>query len=59
MSLYQTMFGAICLGITALAGHYSDKPLDAWRAWILTEITMPYRMPDYGIEAIEKIVSEQ
>jgi len=59
LSLYQAMFGAICLGITALASHYSDKPLEAWREWILTEITMPYRMPDYGIEAIEKVIHNE
>ncbi len=59
LNLYQAMFGAIGLGITALAAHYRDKPLEAWRDWILTEITMPYRMPDYGIEAIESVINEQ
>lgn len=59
LNLYHTMFGAICLGITALARYYSDKSLEAWRDWILTEITMPYRMPDYGIEAIEKVIHNE
>lgn len=59
LSLYQAMFGAIGLGVTALATHYQDKSLEVWREWILTEITMPYRMPDYGIEAIESVISHQ
>lgn len=59
LSLYQAMFGAIGLGVTALAVHYRDKPLEAWRDWILTEITMPYRMPDYGIEAIRTVIHNE
>lgn len=59
LSLYQALFGAIGLGITALANDYQDKPLAAWRDWILTEITMPYRMPDYGIEAIKALINNQ
>lgn len=58
LSLYQAMFGAISLGITALATYYRDKPLEAWRDWILTEITMPYRMPDYGIDAIKILLQK-
>jgi hypothetical protein len=59
LNLYQALFGAIGLGVTALAAYYRDKPLEAWREWILTEITMPYRMPDYGIEAIKGIVRHE
>jgi hypothetical protein len=55
-SLYQAMFGAVCLGITALAAYYRNKPLDAWRDWILQELIMPYRMYEYGIEAITSLV---
>lgn len=58
VSLYQALFGGIGLGITALANEYRDKPLTAWREWILTEITMPYRMPDYGIEAIKTLIND-
>lgn len=54
LSLYQDMFGAINLGVTALAAYYHHKPLSAWRNWILQEIIIPYRMPDYGVDAIKK-----
>jgi len=57
LSLYRAMFGAIDLGITALAKTYQPKSLADWRDWILTEITMPYRMPDYGIEAIKSFIN--
>ena len=56
LSLYQDMFGAVCLGITALAAHYRNKSLDAWRDWIMQELIMPYRMHDYGIEAITSLL---
>jgi hypothetical protein len=56
LSLYQDMFGAVGLGITALAAYYRSKPLDAWRDWILHELIMPYRMHDYGIEAITSLL---
>ncbi|MEW5957025.1 MAG: hypothetical protein AB1801_04830 [Chloroflexota bacterium] len=56
LALYQAMFGAINLGVTALAAYYQHKPLEAWRDWILQEIIIPYRMPDYGVEAIKALV---
>lgn len=56
LTLYQAMFGAINLGVTALAAYYHSKPLEAWRDWILQEIIIPYRMPDYGVEAIKTLV---
>jgi hypothetical protein len=59
LSLYRTMFGAITLGITALAAYYHDRPLEAWRAWILSEITLPYRMHEYGIEAIRNLIKRE
>lgn len=59
LSLYRTMFGAITLGITALAAHYHGQPLEAWRVWILSEITLPYRMHEYGIEAIRNLVKSE
>lgn len=56
LSLYQDMFGAINLGITALAGYYQDKPLMAWREWVMQELIMPYRLPDYGVEAVRNLL---
>jgi hypothetical protein len=56
LSLYRHMFGAINLGITALAGYYQDKPLKAWREWVMQELIMPYRMPDYGAEAVRNLL---
>ncbi len=57
LSLYQDMFGAINLGITALATYYQDKPLKAWRDWVMPELIMPYRLPDYGTEAIKNLLT--
>ncbi len=59
LALYQSMFGAINLGVTALAAYYQHKPLEAWRDWILQEIIIPYRMPDYGVEAIRTLVKHK
>lgn len=59
LTLYQAMFGAINLGVTALAAYYHDKPLEAWRDWVLQEIIIPYRMPDYGIEAVKALVKRE
>jgi hypothetical protein len=59
LALYQAMFGAINLGVTALAAYYYHKPLEAWRDWILQEIIIPYRMPDYGVEAIKTLVKRE
>jgi hypothetical protein len=53
------MFGAINLGVTALAAYYRHKPLEAWRDWILQEFIIPYRMPDYGVEAIKTLVKRE
>lgn len=58
-TLYQAMFGAINLGVTALAAYYHHKPLESWRDWILQEIIMPYRLPDYGVEAIKALVKRE
>jgi hypothetical protein len=59
LTLYQAMFGAINLGVTALAAYYRHKPLEAWRDWILQEFIIPYRMPDYGVEAIKTLVKRE
>jgi hypothetical protein len=59
LALYQAMFGAINLGVSALAAYYQHKPLEAWRDWILQEIIIPYRMPDYGVEAIKTLVKRK
>lgn len=48
----QTLFGAISLGVTSLANTYAQKPLSAWREWAYQEFAFPYRMPDYGKQAI-------
>ncbi len=49
---YQRLFGAINLGISALAKSYADRPLVDWRSWIYQEISVPYRMADFGNQAI-------
>ncbi len=59
LGLYNDMFGAINLGITALAAYYQNKPLAAWREWVMQELIMPYRMPDYGVEAIKNLVQNK
>lgn len=59
LTLYQAMFGAINLGVTALAAYYHIKSLETWRDWILQEIIIPYRMPDYGVEAIKTLVKRE
>ena len=56
LSLYQDLFGAINLGITALAAHYQKKSLDAWRAWFPQEIGVSYRMSDYAVHAIQAVL---
>jgi len=56
LSLYQDLFGAIDLGITALAAHYHTKSFDAWRAWFPQEIGVSYRMSDYAIQAIQAVL---
>jgi hypothetical protein len=58
LSLYQDMFGAIGLGVTALANYYQDNPLGAWREWVGRELAMPYRMHDYGIKAIKTLLDQ-
>lgn len=57
LDLYQQMFGAINLGITALATYYQAKPLTAWSDWLMQELIMPYRLPDYGSEAIRSLLA--
>lgn len=57
VSLYQNLFGAISLGVTALATYYQSKPLEAWPQWVPPELLMPYRMHDYGLEAIKHLLN--
>lgn len=57
LHLYLDMFGAIGLGVSALAGHYREKPLPAWRAWVPPELMMPYRLFDYGMAAIRAFIA--
>ena len=52
LDAYHTLFGAICLGVSALAETYQDNPLSAWREWAYPELAFPYRTPDYGKLAI-------
>lgn len=52
LGLYRDLFGAINLGITALAAYYRGRPLENWRDWVQRELAMPYRLHDYGIEAV-------
>jgi hypothetical protein len=56
LSLYQDLFGAIDLGITALAAHYQKKSLDAWRTWFPQEIGVSYRTSDYAVQAVHAIL---
>jgi hypothetical protein len=58
LSLYQDLFGAINLGITALAAHYQKKSLDAWRDWFPQEIGVSYRMSDYAVHAIQAVLQK-
>ncbi|MDH5506058.1 MAG: hypothetical protein OEZ02_02425 [Anaerolineae bacterium] len=59
LARYQDLFGAICLGVTALAQHYqAEKSLETWRDWFYQEISFPYRQPHYGQEAIENILNK-
>lgn len=52
VSVYREMFGALNLGVAALAAHYARKGYDAWRVWAPQEIGVAYRMSDYGGGAI-------
>ena len=52
LDAYRILFGAINLGVTALAQAYAGKPIDAWREWAYQEFAFPYRMPDFGAQAI-------
>lgn len=59
IDLYLSMFGAISLGITALANHYQDKPLDEWASWFYQELSFPYRTPHFAEEAIETLLQSE
>lgn len=56
---YQFMFGAICLGVSALAKYYQDKPLGDWATWFYQELSYPYRMPEFGQEAITDFIQSE
>lgn len=56
-SFYQLLFGAINLGVTALAQEYASKPLRDWRSWIYQELSFPYRLPEYGAQAIRNLLA--
>jgi len=56
LRLYQDLFGAIGLGVAALAAHYQKKSLGAWRTWAPQEIGVAYRLSDYAVEAIQALV---
>jgi hypothetical protein len=53
---YYAMFGAICLGVTALAAHYQNKPHQEWPTWFYQELSFPYRLPDFGSEAVHSLI---
>lgn len=52
LTAYQTLFGAINLGVTALANVYARNSLSAWREWAYQEFAFPYRMADFGANAV-------
>jgi hypothetical protein len=52
LDAYHALFGAICLGVTALAKAYEDKPLEDWGTWAYQEIAFPYRTAEFGKQAI-------
>ena len=52
LASYQTLFGAINLGVTALANAYARNPLSAWREWAYQEFAFPYRIADFGAKAV-------
>jgi len=56
-SSYQLLFGAINLGVTALACEYASKPLEDWRSWIYQELSFPYRLPEYAAQAIGNMLT--
>lgn len=57
LRLYEDMFGAINLGVAALAAHYErKKSLHDWRSWIEQEIGVAYRMSDYAVDAIQALL---
>ena len=58
LHLYRDLFGALNLGVTALAHHYQPKPLDAWRTWFYQEISFPYRLPEYAADAITAFLNQ-
>lgn len=57
-ALYESLFGAIGLGLTGIATLYRDKPLEAWDSWAPQELAYSYRLPEYGAAAIESVVSQ-
>lgn len=57
INLYQSLFGAIAFGVTALATYYQAKALSAWSEWVPKELAMPYRLHDYGGEAISQLLN--
>ena len=38
--------------VAVLAKACAGKPLAAWRAWAYQEIAFPYRLPDFGAQAV-------
>lgn len=58
-NLYSSMFGAISLGISALVSHYQDKPMEEWQTWFYQELSYPYRMPNFGEEAIVNLIQAE
>lgn len=54
--LYQSLFGAICLGVAALAPRYRRLGLADWRTWASQEIGVAYRLDDYAIKELRALV---
>ncbi|MBX0330921.1 hypothetical protein K2Z83_25005 [Oscillochloris sp. ZM17-4] len=55
--LYAELFGAICVGVTALARRYRREGLDQWRAWAPQEIGVGYRLDDYALADLRSLAS--
>ena len=47
---YQTLFGGLCLGVSALAATLGND----WRRWVFQAVNVAYRNPDFGLSEIRR-----
>jgi len=52
VSQYRALFGGLCLSVSALAAAWGND----WRRWVFQAVNVGYRMPDFGLIEMKKLL---